>query len=64
VTAITPQCDRPRYRDFGRGDWSVEVTMTVMIRKTQLRLVRWFKKFATKNPSPYRWYECDGYGVG
>jgi hypothetical protein len=42
----------------------VEVTMTVMIRKTQSRLVRWFKKFATKNPSPYRWYECDGYGVG
>jgi hypothetical protein len=40
-----------------------EATMTVLIKKTQTRFVRWFKEFSAKNRPAYRWYEHDHYGI-
>jgi hypothetical protein len=39
-----------------------EVTMTVAVKKTSTRLVRWFAELHRQNRSPYKWYEHDLYG--
>jgi len=36
--------------------------MTVLVKKTPSRFVRWFKQFRKDNKSPYKWYECDNWG--
>jgi hypothetical protein len=40
-----------------------EVGMTALIKKTQWRIVRWFKEFSERNRPPYRWYEHDQFGI-
>jgi hypothetical protein len=33
--------------------------MTAFVKNTGWRVVRWFKRIAQKNKTPYRWYEVD-----
>jgi len=33
--------------------------MTALVKNTGWAVVRWFKRIAQKNKTPYRWYEVD-----
>jgi hypothetical protein len=37
--------------------------MTVLIKRTQLRFVQWFKRFSEKNRPANHWYDCDTIGM-
>lgn len=35
--------------------------MVALVKQTQSRFARWFKKYRDENRPPYRWYEHDRY---
>jgi hypothetical protein len=46
-----------------RAQHNDEAAMATLIKKTQSRIVRWFKEFSAKNRPQARWYEHDTVGM-
>ena len=40
-----------------------EDAMAILVKQTQHRFVRWFKKIKKNNDSPSKWYERENCGV-
>jgi hypothetical protein len=59
VTYVTSHHQPRQYYKIRIELW--EVAMTAAVKKTGMRLVRWFEEFRRKNRPPYKYYEHDHY---